>query len=533
MKRNLTFLLSLTLVAIGSAEVRLPSVITDGMVIQRKSPIPIWGVADPEEIVNIEFKGKNYSVKADESGNWEVILPEEKAGGPYSIKINDRVIEDVLVGDLYFCSGQSNMELPINRVTDMFAEEVDNYSNPMIREFKTPKEYSIEGVREDTEKAIWKKATGEETQAFGALVYFLAKELYENNGHVPVGIINSSWGGSKIHAWMSEKALNEYPAKLRNLEMMKDQTYRKRIADKESYAGRLWKKVMDENDPGYNSKMRWNDPEFDDGEWEVTVVPEGNWGKDEYGAINGSHWLRKKFMVPERRDKESAMLRLGCIVDADSVWINGKFVGFTSYQYPPRKYKIEKGILKPGENNVTIRVVSNSGVPHFVEEKPYYIVFEDGEKIALEGEWKHQTGSIMPPAPGVTDFFQTPTSLYNSMVYPFKRIPFQGVVWYQGESDVDQPQQYDRLLGGMIEDWRALFSSPDLDFYVVELADFLHPEDFVGRNAWQKLRDAQKRGVEMRKNAYLIKNSDTGEWNDIHPLDKKTPAKRIATKILK
>lgn len=537
MKRFTTVLFILLFVIFNhsdvSGEIKLPSVISEGVVFQRNEPITIWGCGTPGEEIVVSLNDASAKTVTDENGNWEVVLSPQKPGGPYKLTVNTIVIDDVAIGDLYFCSGQSNMELPMNRVTDLFENELKTYSNPMIREFKTPKEYAFDGPKDDTSSSVWKKAEGEDSNKFGALVWFMARYLYENNGHVPVGIVNSSWGGSRIRAWISETSLNDYPGLMNLLSIYENDDYRKMISEQESFSTYLWKKTMDREDTGLNPLSRWEKENLDDSDWEKVILPQGKWGERKGLPINGSHWFRKKFILSEDQSQNEGLLRLGCIVDADSVWVNGNFVGFTAYQYPPRKYRIPSEFLKEGENVITIRVVSNAGIPHFVEEKPYKIIFSDGGEIDLKGEWRHKIGAEMPEAPGVTDFFQQPTVLYNSMVNPFRKLPFRGVVWYQGESDVDNHSVYDEYLITMINDWRNAFANGTLPFYIVELADFLHPEDIQGRNEWQHLREAQLRASEGVENCKLIKNSDTGEWNDIHPLDKKTPGERIAKEILK
>lgn len=515
-----------------NAEVRLPSVLSDGVVLQRDLPVKIWGKATPGENVEVALCGNKGATVAAEDSTWVVTLPPVKAGGPYTMTVNGLEVNDILFGDVYLCSGQSNMELPVSRVLDFYKDEVAAYSNDAIREFKTPKNYVFHGPADDVAAAEWKKAVPGTSERFGALVYFMAQELYNKNGNVPVGIVNSSWGGSKIETWLSEEALQDYPSRLVKLKLTEDDTWRDLLGRAENRAGWLWQSVMNNSDAGYNSPVKWNDNSLDDSSWETVELLGMDWGKYNGKPVNGSHWLRKKVDIEASRVGEPAELRLGCIVDADSVWVNGHFVGFTSYQYPPRIYQVPAGVLKEGENVVTVRVVSNAGVPHFVPEKPHKFIFKDGGEISLEGEWLHKTGAQMPQAPLVTDFFQTPSVLYNGLIAPFVNIPFRGVVWYQGESDVDIRDQYAGLMKSLISDWRHTFSNDDLPFFIVELADFLHPSDTFGRATWQEMRDAQKEAAESTPRAYWIKNGDVGEWNDIHPRDKKTPGTRVATAIL-
>lgn len=513
------------------ASVKLPSVLSDGVILQRDCPVTIWGKAAPGEKVNVRLAARKGSAVAAADSTWTVRLKPVKAGGPYTLQVNDLQVNDVLFGDLYLCSGQSNMELPVSRVMDFFRDEVNAYTNDNIREFKTPKVYAFPGPRDDVRPSKWKKAGPGEAEQFGALVYFMAKELYERNGHVPVGIVNSSWGGSKIETWLSEKAVDTYPEMAVRLRLVEDDMYRDLVEKSENRASYLWYRTMIETDPGYKGTHRAS-PGLDDSTWREVELLGNDWGTADGKAANGSHWLRRGFSVDAEHAGKPAELRLGCIVDADSVWVNGKFVGFTAYQYPPRIYRVPEGVLHEGDNTVTVRVVSNFGTPHFVPEKPHKFIFADGREISLEGKWKHAPGALMPHAPAHTDFFQNPATLYNGLIAPMSLLPFRGVVWYQGESDVDIRDRYCGLMKTLIADWRETFRDPELPFYIVELADFLHPSDKGGRAAWQEMRDAQRRAAEETDRAYWIKNGDVGEWNDIHPRDKKTPGKRTAEAIL-
>lgn len=517
----------------SSATVKLPAVLTDGVILQRNQPIKIWGKADPGENVNVKLQKLKGSAVADSNGDWTVVLQPMKAGGPYTLTANEVTVNDVLIGDVYLCSGQSNMELPVSRTMDFFADEVAAYNNDRIREFKTPKNYAFHGPQDDVAPTAWKKATSEEAKNWGAIAYFMAKELYEKNGNVPVGIVNSSWGGSKIHTWISEDGLVEYPVRLNLLRIAENDEYRKELGNAQRKAQSMWYGIANNKEAGNTGEKRWNDPDADDSEWETFDLLSTEWGKRNDGtAINGIHWLRRNVDIPGSKAGFPAELRMGCIVDADSIWVNGKFVGWTAYQYPPRIYKVPAGVLKSGANSIAIRVQSNNGSPYVVSDKPHKLIFEDGAEVSLEGDWKHKTAIEMPPTPGVTDWFQTPTVLYNGLIAPFVNIPFRGAIWYQGESDVDIRHEYKSLMKSLIADWRKSFNDPSMPFYIFELADFLHPSDIGGRKAWQEMRESQKQASEETDNAYWIKNGDLGEWNDIHPRDKKTPAIRVATAIM-
>lgn len=511
--------------------VRLPSVLSDGMVLQRNEPVRIWGWAGSKEKFNIFWNGKKVHVTASADGTWEAVLPEMKAGGPYTMIIGDIELQDILVGDVFLCSGQSNMELPVRRVTDMFAEEIAEYENNLIRHYTVPQTFDFNKEHNDTPAASWKPCTQENVMEFSALAYFFAKELHKKT-KVPVGLVNASWGGTPVEAWMSEDALKAFPKYINEKRIYEDDGYLQRIKQLEDENFHRWNTALDKGDPGLTDDMKWYSPELDDKGWKTVEMFSREWGNDGLNPVGGSHWLRKDVEIPADMAGKEATLRMGCIVDADSVYVNGIFVGNTTYQYPPRIYRIPAGVLKTGINNVTVRVISNGGQPSFVPEKPYKIIC-GAEEVTLEGKWKYRQGAPMPQAPSMMFFFYKPVCLYNAMISPLRKMNFQGVLWYQGESNVDRRNEYAAMLGTMIRDWRSTFNDSQLPFYIVELADFLHKDDKEGRKAWQEMREEQAKVADTVSGAELIKNKDLGEWNDIHPLDKKTLGKRTAKAALK
>lgn len=541
------------------AKVKLPGMISSGMIVQREQPVKLWGTADPGEPINVKVTNsknkstgprKGVDTTADSDGKWSIEYPALKAGGPYTITINDEVVNDVLSGDVFLCSGQSNMELPVGRVTDMFADEIASYENPSIRQIIIPQVVEFHKPLDDINPSQWKPVNAENVMSFSALAYFFAKDLYERTG-VPVGIINSSWGGTPVESWISEKNLAEFPRALNIKRIYEDDGYRDRIKRLEGENYARWNATMYANDPGLQESVKWYDPNYDDSSWATTDLITGTmtdgtvtgddrhnawkgndqWSNDGLNPVNGSHWLRKNVTLPASMAGKPGVIRLGCIVDADSVYINGKFVGTTSYQYPPRIYNIPEGLLKEGVNNVTVRVISQNGNPHFVAEKPYKIIVGDQE-VSLEGKWRYHLGTPMPAGPAMEFYCYKPTVLYNSMINPLINLPVAGAVWYQGESNVERRNEYRQLLKTMIADWREAFNDDDMPFYIVELADFLHPSDRRGRDAWAEMRKVQAQVADEVPGATLIKNSDLGEWNDIHPLDKKTLGKRVADAVI-
>lgn len=541
---SLAVLLCLCATSMVDAKVKLPALISDGMVLQREQPIKVWGTADAGESVQVKFlknatptgvKGGKlkvaYTVTADANGRWTLTLPAMKPGGPYILQVNDIELKDILVGDVWLCSGQSNMELPVSRVTDMFRDEIAAYENTNIRQLKVPNIFNFHAPQADLPDYVaWKPLTQENVMNFSALGYFFAKAMYEKNS-IPVGLINSSWGGTPVEAWISEEGLKEFPKYINDKRQYEDDAYLKSIKQTEGLSFYRWNTSLYQGDAGLHEATPWYAANYNDKDWKTVDLFSTDWGTNGLNPINGSHWFRKEVEVPQDWNGKEATLRLGCIVDADSVYVNGTFVGTISYQYPPRIYTIPAGVLKAGKNTVTIRLISNNSYPHFVKEKPYKIICGN-EEVSLQGEWKYRLGAPMPPAPGMMFFCYEPVCLYNAMIAPLQNYGIRGVLWYQGESNVDRRNEYAALLTALIADWRNTFGNPELPFYIVELADFLSRDDVSGRQAWAEMRKEQTKVAETNRNTRLIRNSDLGEWNDIHPLDKKTLGQRAAESAL-
>lgn len=540
---SLAVLLCFCATSMVEAKVKLPALISDGMVLQREQPVKVWGTADAGESVQVKFlkhaapagvKGGKlkaaYTATADADGKWSIVLPAMKAGGPYIMQVNEIELKDILVGDVWLCSGQSNMELPVARVAEMFREEIAAYENTDIRQLKVPSIFNFHAPQQDLPQHVaWKPLTRENVMNFSALAYFFAKAKYEKDG-IPVGLINSSWGGTPVEAWISEEGLKEFPKYVNDKRQYEDDAYLKSIKQTEGLNFYRWNLSLYRGDAGLHEATPWYAADYNDNDWKTVDLFSTAWATNGLNPVNGSHWFRKTVEVPQAWQGKEATLRLGCIVDADSVYVNGTFVGTVSYQYPPRIYTIPTGVLKAGKNTVTVRLISNNGYAHFVPEKPYKIICGT-EEVSLTGDWKYRTGAQMPPAPGMMFFCYKPVCLYNAMIAPLKNFAVRGVIWYQGESNVDRRNEYASLLTAMIADWRRTFGNPELPFYIVELADFLSKEDTGGRKAWAEMRDEQARVAETNRHTRLIRNSDLGEWNDIHPLDKKTLGGRIAESV--
>ncbi len=520
--------------AIGlNAQVKLPKLISDGMVLQRETPLKIWGWASPGETVEIKFFDTSLTTITSNEGKWQVTIAPQKAGGPYKMEItatNKIVIKDILIGDVWVCSGQSNMELPMRRVESVYKDVIATSNNKFIRQFYVPREYCFTVRKEDFSESKWVSANPQTVLDFTAVGYFFARYLYDKY-NVPIGLINSSLGGSPAEAWMSEEALKDFPQYYEELQKFKDHSLIEKIKISDSIRINNWYSTLKSKDAGYsNHNMPWYLEEINISNWDSIFIP-GYWTGTSLEGKNGVVWFRKEIDLSETVDKSSALLLLGRIVDADSVFINGKFVGAVSYQYPPRRYRIPEGILRTGKNVITVRVISNIGTGGFVPDKPYELVLKD-TIIDLKGYWKYKVGAIMPPLESQTFIRWKPGGLFNSMLAPLFSYKIKGVIWYQGESNADRPFEYQLHFPALIKDWRNNWDIGNFPFLYVQLANFMESDSVPSNSNWALLREAQAKALEL-PNTGMAVTIDIGEWNDIHPLNKKDVGKRLALTAMK
>lgn len=509
-------------------QVKLPRLISDGLVLQRETKVKVWGWASPLEAVNVEFSGKTFKATASKDGKWEVYLPPMKAGGPYEMNIqasNQLKIKNILIGDVWVCSGQSNMELTMRRVAPIYQEEIAQAENAEIRYFDVPDRYDFNQPQQDLEGGKWLMASPERVLDFSAVAYFFAKDLHAKY-QIPIGLINASLGGSPAEAWLSEEALKDFPAHFQEAQRFKDSALILEIEEKDRARGHAWYTALGRRDEGYKQpKASWRSADFDAADWPVMTLP-GYWVDTELGPVNGVVWFRKEIEVPPAMKGKAAQLLLGRIVDSDSVFLNGTFVGTTSYQYPPRRYEIPANLLKEGKNTLVIRVINESGKGGFVEDKPYQISAR-GDTIDLKGLWHYKLGASMDPLAASTFIRWKPLGLYNGMIAPLINYSIKGVIWYQGESNANEAPEYRGLFPALISDWRQKWGQGAFPFLYVQLANFMEAAKKPQDSKWALLREAQLKTLSVPNTAMAVA-IDAGEWNDIHPLNKKVVGERLA-----
>ena len=542
MKKLVFIFVALLCASLMEAKVTLPQLFQSGMVLQRGKVIPVWGKADAGEVVTILFNKKQYTVTADAEGKWRIDLPKMKAGGPYQLTVGELVIDNVMIGDVWLLSGQSNIDVHIERVYPQYAQEVDNYENDQIRLFRVQNDTDTHGVRDDIRPTSinWKPLNKQNAWPFSAVGYFLGKRMYEKN-KVAQGIIVNSWGGTPIEAWISKDSLeHDYPMLVKRTQFFQNDEYVKAQAQANMQAERQWQKILHESDPGI--QQNWTSADYDDSAWQT--INQWNWGWRGTGTV----WLRQHIIIDKVHAQKPARLLLGTLFDRDVTYLNGQQIGQTGYQYPPRRYDIPEGLLREGDNVITVRFINKYGMVHFIPEKPYLIAFGDDrcsqnpmpkDVIPLSEEWKFSVGAEMPNCPsGDISLQNIPTTLYNAVLYPLAPYALSGVVWYQGESNTGNPAPYADYLKKLMGCWRDCWQDQQMPFVIVQLANYdgrqqtAFPRPITLQtepvnSGWAQLREAQRLTVKADARAELAVINDLGETVDIHPLRKKEVAERI------
>jgi len=519
----ISFLSTITL----HGQVRLPKLVSDGMVLQRDADVKVWGWAAPGEKVVVNFMDASYSAETRNDGMWSVTLPKLKAGGPYEMQItasNNIIVKDILIGDVWVCSGQSNMEMSMMSIRTKYPEDIASSENKFIRQFAVPRKHIFSKSLEDVSSGSWVSADPNTVLRFTAAGYYFARNLYEKY-KVPIGLINATLGGSRTESWMSEAALKPFPTLYEEAIKFKDTTTiieteaedRRRISE--------WHKRSKETDVSYSDPAgRWSKADYDASQWDEINMP-AFWSTSPLGTVNGVVWFKREFEVPSSFAGKSAKLSFGNIVEADSIFINGKFVGGRPSQYIPRNYDIPADLLKSGKNSITVRVVCPSGRGGFVPEKQYAILLNN-EAIDLSGKWKYKMGSKMESLVGSSFIQWKATGLYNGMIAPLLNYTIKGALWYQGESNVSRAEQHRTLFPALIKNWRDKWDQDDFPFLYVQLPNFNEAQKEPSDGSWARFRETQTASLSV-PNTGMAVAIDIGEWNDIHPTNKKDLGYRL------
>ena len=526
----------------GPLSLKLHGLITNNMIFQAGKPARIAGKAKPGQKIMVKMAGKSAEVKADKKGNFEAVLPPFTYGGPYSLSVGGKIIKNVLIGDIWVCSGQSNMEFTMNEVNNA-KEEIEKAKYCNIRILTVQKSLSG-GPEEDLPPgSSWKEVSPESIRGFSAAAYFFAREIHEKTGF-PVGLINASWGGTRIEPWISmegfrkwecySEEINKYAVKFKKAVKRTEFNW-----PREKPAAPVVELKLHADSGNAGLALGFANPDFEDSKLKSMELP-GYWtdkGLDFVGAL----WLRKTVNIPNGWIGSDLYLSLGAFTDFDTAYVNGEKVGFTGIETPDfwavnRKYVVPSKLVRPGKNIIAVRVFAHKthGGSCGSARDMFLSVINMPKKgeLKLFGKWKYIVEKKLPRLYDVSPESNlqgldsvTPTWVYNSMIAPVEKFPIKGVLWYQGEANGAEPEKYETLLPLLIKDWRNRWGGEEFPFYIVQLASY---------NAgvpWAKLRDAQFKALSV-KNTGLAVAIDIGEPDNIHPKNKQDVGKRLALNAL-
>jgi len=534
----LTLLCSLCLISV-QAQISLSPLFTDNMVLQQQSDAPIWGKAKAKQQIDIfsSWDQQTQTVITNDQGIWNANLATPKAGGPYEIivsagkkeKIN---LKNVLIGEVWLCSGQSNMEWRLREGLVNQQQEITAANYPQIRMITVKKEIAFVpmddcSIVDDT----WQICTPETVGEFSAVAYFFGKNLHENL-NVPIGLINSSWGGTVAQAWTEGDYLLQMPYYHDYVQRIRQMPSDKKELEKiyqESMTN--WLDELNTNDQGVeNGKLIWADVHFDDEDWYDFPVPAMI---QDIGMTpkNGIFWFRKEVEIPANWKGEDITINMGPIDDDDFTYFNGELIGQTEGWMSPRNYKIPGKLVKPGKSMIAVRVMDTGGSGGLGGGKDSYWLSSSKGKIDISGNWKAKLSldlNAIGPMPRRLDGnANEPTVLYNAMINPIVPYALKGAIWYQGESNTGLAIQYRDLLPLMINSWRKQFGH-EFPFYIVQLANFMKLQTEPVESSWAELREAQSLTAKNLNNTGIAVAIDIGEADDIHPRNKQDVGKRLA-----
>lgn len=531
--RHSVLLLVLTSIigTVAKAEVRLPSVFADHMVLQRGQEVPVWGWANPRERVQISFLGEEYRTKADENGKWKLVLPRMKAGGPYEMQIegkNTITLKDIMIGEVWLCSGQSNMEWPMKRVRDS-VYEINAANKPLIRLYRVKHKVSPTPEEDVEAESNWAKCSPETVADFSAVAYFFAKRILDEQ-NVAVGLIQSTWGGTVVETWTSKEAIaqtGEFPEKL---EELGPGAFEEIFARKKARMDSLLASFGQTRGGLVEGDALWAKPDLDVSSWKLMEVPRA-WENAGIPSFDGVVWFRKTFSLSAAAAKRDAVLELGPIDDSDKCWVNGEWVGETDGYDVDRRYVIPASVLQPGVNVIAVRILDTGGNGG-IWGKPEKLRLVSGDGVEkLAGLWQYrispQNLAVSTNKVGPNDY---PTLLYNAMINGLIPYAIKGAIWYQGESNAGRAYQYRKLFPTMIRDWRSRWGY-DFPFLFVQLANFHEVDDNPEESAWAELREAQLMTLDIFRTG-MASAIDIGEADDIHPRNKQDVGERLAVSAL-
>lgn len=535
--RHAFMMLPLLLSGNIQAKVKLPSVFGDNMVFQQKTEAAVWGKADPGKTVVLVpgWDKKKYTVKADEKGNWKITMPTPGYGGPYAVTISDGellTLNNVLIGEVWVCSGQSNMEMPLagwGRINN-YQQEIDAASYPNIRLLQVERQTSLT-PQEDAKvwENGWQACSPANISNFSSVAYFFARDIYKKKG-VPIGLIHTSWGGTIAEAWTSGEALKKM-ADFKDMVVQMETSRQNQSGKPFEQQMQEWEATVQTRDGGFKDGTAiWPASSFNDASWKKMDIPV-LWERAGMPGFDGVVWFRKKINIPASWAGKELKIDLGIIDDDDITYLNGKKIGATQGYNKPRVYTVPASDVKAGETVIAVRVFDSTGEGGFSSDKnTMAVIGSNGERISLDGDWQYREGynlKDVPAMPVTNEGPNRPMVLYNAMINPFIQFAIRGAIWYQGESNAGRSYQYRELFPLMISDWREKWGRGDFPFYYVQLANYMKVNDQPEATGWAALREAQLRTLSL-PNTGMAVTVDIGDANDIHPKNKQDVGGRLA-----
>jgi len=502
----------------------------DHAVLQRDRPIAVWGHASPGQPVSVTFAGQAVSTRADAAGGWQATLSPVAAGGPHTLEVNAgtrrEMVRDVLVGDVWLCSGQSNMELPVWRSLNA-ASEIAAATMPRIRLFTVPQHAAVQAQETFNDSTAWTSATPDAVRDFSATCVYFAREL-QRTVDVPMGLIEAAWGGSRIEAWTSVGALRGQGGLDEALDILARSA--RDPLDARAAWGRYWQHWWASREGTLPGDAPWR-ADADDRGWSRAPATLGAWERWNEPALadyNGMVWYRTQVMLSAEQAARGATLELASADEVDVTWVNGVAVG-SQYGAGERRYPLPRGLLKAGSNVIAVNVLDTYGEGGLAGPATAYgLQFDDGKRVALQGPWKYRVapGQQAPPfAP-----WQAATglsTLYNGMIAPLGGFGLRGMLWYQGESNTGDGAAYAARLRALRDDWRRQFGART-PLLLVQLANHGQPPVAPADSGWAQVREAQRRVAAEDARSGLAIAIDIGDAYDIHPPNKQELGRRLA-----
>ena len=513
----------------STQKLRLPELVGDNMVLQRGKPVPVWGWAAPGTAVEVAVAGREAHAVANAAGRWQAQLPSLKPGGPFELTVTAgpeiRILHNVLVGDVWFASGQSNMEWGVGESADA-ENQIATANYPEIHLFDIPPAAKAR-PQTTTPESSWKVCTPATIVRFSAAAYFFGRDIHETQD-VPVGLINASVGGTAAELWTSREALATLPDFAGRFEPA---DVRERLLTEDHD----WKLTFDHRDEGLVLGHEWWRPAEDDSAWECQVVP-GTWEQNGLEELDGIVWYRTAFDLPSGYAGKLATLDLGPLGDNDLTWVNGQQVGSTDRNRYRRQYPVPAGVLQAGYNVIAVRLSNRTGPGGFLgKREDLFLEFpgSNADRISLADPdvmWRRAVGidwRFTEPKPYRANENYLFSCLYNAMVAPVIPYGITGVIWYQGEANAPRAQAYRQLFPALIGDWRGRWGDAELPFIYVQLAGFRREKDKPSEDPWAELREAQSLTLAVPHTA-MITAIDIGDPTDIHPWNKLEVGRRLA-----